>query len=240
MTQHSNSNRDGKTSEINAEKVAEYLREHPGFFESHPEVLSELDIPHQAGLGTVSLIERQVSVLRSENRYLKSRIKELVAVARDNDSLIDKLHNLYLDLLASEDLDMFVSVLRQHLSEEFNVDKIAIALFEDVIDEELSAVLLFDRNDERLRVFETVLKRRKPVCGRYHRDQLRVLFGVDADAIGSLATLPLIGAENMGLIALGSLDKDRFRAGMSTVFLAYMTDMCSALLKQKLTTSELV
>ena len=41
--------------------VANYLANHPDFFERHLPLLRRLSIPHQSGSSTVSLVERQVS-----------------------------------------------------------------------------------------------------------------------------------------------------------------------------------
>ena len=46
-----------------ADDVAQYLKQHPDFFDSHPELLEHLHVPH-GGNGTVSLVERQLKVLR--------------------------------------------------------------------------------------------------------------------------------------------------------------------------------
>ena len=46
---------------LTADIVSDYLREHPDFFEQHPDVLRDLKISH-VGDGAVSLVERQVAV----------------------------------------------------------------------------------------------------------------------------------------------------------------------------------
>ncbi len=50
--------------------VAEYLRSHPDFFERHSGLLLGLKLPHPTGAGAVSLMERQVAVLRQHNADL--------------------------------------------------------------------------------------------------------------------------------------------------------------------------
>ena len=47
--------------------IAEYLQQHPDFFERHGSVLAKLKIPHARGAAAVSLVERQVAVLRDKN-----------------------------------------------------------------------------------------------------------------------------------------------------------------------------
>jgi uncharacterized protein YigA (DUF484 family) len=57
----------------------------------------------------------------------------------------------------------------------------------------------------------------------------------DAAAIRSLAMLPLrVGAspEAFGMLVLGSADRERFQAGMSTDFLARLAELTSAALSR--------
>ena len=71
---------------IDAEGVAEYLEQNPGFFEQHADLLSDIKLQHGSG-GAISLIERQVAVLREKNQALESNILQLVQIAQDNEVL---------------------------------------------------------------------------------------------------------------------------------------------------------
>jgi len=68
------------------QSVADYLRRHPCFFEDKPTLLVDLRVPHATG-SAVSLVERQVAVLREGNAGLQKQLKELVQVARENGQL---------------------------------------------------------------------------------------------------------------------------------------------------------
>ena len=46
------------------EQVIEFLKQHPDFLQKHPEALDHLVLHHEAGEGAVSLMERQIKVLR--------------------------------------------------------------------------------------------------------------------------------------------------------------------------------
>ncbi|MEK7261797.1 MAG: DUF484 family protein, partial [Pseudomonadota bacterium] len=76
--------------------VARYLEEHPDYFQRHPELLARITLIHQVGGRAVSLIERQVQVLRDQSRNLQRQLRELLGNARDNDALTDRLHRLAL------------------------------------------------------------------------------------------------------------------------------------------------
>jgi uncharacterized protein YigA (DUF484 family) len=80
-------------------------------------------------------------------------------------------------------------------------------------------------DDANLKSFETLFANGKPRCGQARDSQREFLFGADANDIGSVALVPLGEKGSIGLLALGSTDRDRFHPGMSTEFLARMADL---------------
>ena len=51
--------------------VTQYLQQHPDFFERHPQLLTRLRLQHPRNGTTISLIERQVDVLREKHAELE-------------------------------------------------------------------------------------------------------------------------------------------------------------------------
>lgn len=216
------------SSQIDERDVVAYLKKNPNFLSKHPEVLAELDISHETG-DAVSLIERQVSVLRDDNRQLRHRIRELVDIARENDALMAKLHQLSVAIVRVDSLDGFVSVLDEHLKRDFSADQVSVRfLFESARGRDEFVA----EDHEGLHLFESILLRKKPVCGRFNNQQLEFLFGEQAEKVGSAAVMPLADVDSIGLFAIASADKERFRAGMSTVFLSYLAEVAAAVLKR--------
>jgi uncharacterized protein YigA (DUF484 family) len=75
-----------KQDVLNDNNVADYLLTYPDFFERNSQLLTKLRLPHVRDVAaTVSLVERQVEVLRERNQALERKLKELVDVARAND-----------------------------------------------------------------------------------------------------------------------------------------------------------
>ena len=56
--------------------IVRFLRDHPDFFERHPELLADMLLPHETG-SAVSLVERQVSVLREQWDDFKKKLQQL-------------------------------------------------------------------------------------------------------------------------------------------------------------------
>jgi len=79
--------------------------------------------------------------------------------------------------------------------------------------------------DPVYRSFDTLFELGKPRCGQIRDSQLEFLFGSEAQNIGSVALMPLGREPSIGLLALGSADRDRFHPGMSTEFLSRMSEL---------------
>jgi len=198
------------------EIVAKYLRRYPDFLTRHPEVLEELELPHRAG-SAVSLIEKQVDLLRESNRTLTSKLKQLVQVATDNEALMFRLHELTLELMVTNQLETFFDRLSEALISEFNADVLNITLFDREVKAGVKTPLVsVHRDDPELQQFQEHLEKGKTVCGRMNRNKLDFLFGQKARWVESTALVPL-GDE--GMIAIGSSDPARFYPGMGTMFL---------------------
>ena len=61
---------------IDEEQVIDYIKDNPDFFIRHSSLLAEIEIPHESG-SAISLIERQLSVLRDKNKKLDKVYSEL-------------------------------------------------------------------------------------------------------------------------------------------------------------------
>ena len=217
------------------EVVSGYLAAHPDFFERNPKLLSKLRIPHETG-GTVSLVERQVSMLRQKEVRLERQLRELIQVARDNDTLAAKIHQLSIHLLAADSLNATVAAVEEAVRSGFGADQAVLVLFgnPDSFDD-VDAGRFFraiQRDDEALRPFATFLKGSGPRCGRVRDAQRRFLFRSDAEDIGSVALVPLGSEAGIGFLAIGSVDANRFHPGMSIDFLARVGDLISGALKR--------
>jgi uncharacterized protein YigA (DUF484 family) len=198
------------------EIVAKHLRKNPDFLIRHPEILDELQLPHETG-DAVSLIERQVDNLRKENRALTRKLNQLVRVATDNEALMSRLHELTLQLMSANDLGVFFDSLSEAMLNEFNADILNITLFDREIETSASTPMFSTRRDDpELKQFQDQLDKGKTVCGRLSRNKLDFLFGNRAQWVQSTAMVPL-GDE--GLMAIGSSDPARFYPGMGTMFL---------------------
>src|SRR5450830_585684 len=115
---------------LEAAAVAAYLEANPDFFVEHEELLPALRIPHQRG-DTVSLVERQMKILRERNIEMRNRLSHLMDVARDNDRLFDKTRRLILTLMDATSLEETVIAVEDSLRQDFQVPFVSLILFSD-------------------------------------------------------------------------------------------------------------
>ncbi len=213
--------------------VHDFLAEHPDFFERHNSLLSTLRLPHVTG-GTVSLVERQVSVLRQKDLKLERRLKELLDVARANDILAAKIHEMALALLAADSLSSTLAVVEKDLRTAFGADQSVLVLFADPDlfgSDDLSRFFRpIERDDAALHAFSTFLETDQPRCGQIRDAQRDFLFPGNSEEIGSAALVPLGKRSSSGFLAIGSAEADRFHPGMSIDFLARMGELVAAAL----------
>jgi uncharacterized protein len=213
--------------ENDEDAIAAYLQHNPDFFERHQALLVRLRVPHARGGSTISLVERQIEVLREKHAGLEDKLAELVSVARANDAIAEKLHRFTRRLLRAGSRAEAVTLIEASLREDFDSFHgvlVLIGEYPDLAPQRF--VRSIARDDAGLKSFDTLFASGKPRCGQVRDTQREFLFGQDANDIGSVALVPL-GDKNapLGVLALGSTDRDRFHPGMSTEFLARMADL---------------
>jgi uncharacterized protein YigA (DUF484 family) len=218
-----------KDDGLNDLSVAEYLQTYPDFFERNGNLFTKLRLPHLRDAGaTVSLVERQVEVLRERNQSLERKLKELVDVARANDALADRIHRLSQRLIRAHSLLDTVNAIETSLREDFDAMHSVLVLFLEEA-RSLEAAGRFLRVDEPtsadIKTFESLMQAGKPRCGQIRDTQRDYLFGKDSVEIGSVALTPLGPKGALGILAIGASDAERFHPAMSTEFLSRIGEL---------------
>jgi uncharacterized protein len=219
-----------KHDAINDGAVTQYLETYPDFFERNVALLAKLRLPHlRESSATVSLVERQVEVLRDRNQALERKLAELVDVARSNDALASRIHCLSQRLMRARTLLETINAVETSLREDFDARNSMLLLFmEQARDLEPAAgrfLKTADPGDDVVKTFESLLQSGKPRCGQIRDAQRDFLFGKDSIEIGSVALAPLGAKGALGLLAIGASDADRFHPAMSTEFLTRIGEL---------------
>lgn len=211
---------------LDAEQVAAYLRRHPEFFVEHDELIPEMRIPHDSG-SAVSLVERQVRLLRERNIEMRHRLSQLMDVARDNDRLFEKTRRLVLDLLDATSLEDVVSTVEDSLRHGFQVPYVSLILFSD-------SNLPVGRSVSSAEAHQAIgglLSGGKTVCGVLRAHELAFLFGeAESAEVGSAAVVSLTFQGLHGVLAIGSPDPQHYKSSLGTLFLGYVAEVLARVL----------
>lgn len=213
--------------------IAQYLQQHPDFFERHLPLLTRMRLQHPRNSGTISLIERQVEVLREKHVTMEQQLAEFVRVARANDQLADRIHHFTMRLLRTTTRAAALHEIQSSLRQDFDTFLGVLLLQQGNAGEaDTQFVRIVASDDTNFHSFDSLLASGKPRCGQVRDSQREFLFGSNAAEVGSVALIPLVALSPPGLLVLGSADRDRFHPGMSTEFLARMGELIAAALSR--------
>lgn len=210
-----------------AQDVADFLQNHPEFFDQHADIFATLQVPHPHGARAISLGERQILTLRERNRELEWRLNELTHYADSNEAIGEHVSLWCSRLLGESEPQRLPGEIALGLAEQFDLNHVALRLWNlpgqppTGYGEPVSA---------DVHAFTDSLK--APYCGT----------DTGFEAVGwldskpqSVALIPLrLDADqpSVGLLVLGSDDPERFSPDMGTVFLENIGRLASAALRR--------
>ncbi len=216
---------------MKSEEIAQYLQDHPQFFEEHAELMSHMVIPHPHGGRTISITKRQMLSLRDKNKQLEVKMNELLQFGEENDSISEKMHRLGVAMIAAASFQSVLHTLNFHLRDDFSIPHVALRLWNrpDNADE----LPEFTEVSAELQAFAETLG--QPYCGSTSGFETSSWFGEASKQVRSQALIAMRnGGGTIGMIALGSEDAQRFYAGMGTLYLERLGEMASAALARVL------
>jgi uncharacterized protein YigA (DUF484 family) len=182
-------------------------------------------LTHPRNGATISLIERQVDVLREKHQAQEEKLADFVRVARGNSALADKMHHFTRRLLTASGRNQVVAQVETGLREDFDGVRAVLLLTGSELSGEGQFLRHIAAGDSVYQSFDGLFAGGKPRCGQIRDSQREYLFAAEAANIASVALIPLGGKPPMGLLALGSPERDRFHPGMSTEFLTRMGEL---------------
>jgi hypothetical protein len=104
------------------ELVAEWLRATPGFFERYANLLNEIRLKHPHEDRAISLQERQLTILRTQNQELNRRLSEMLHFGSRNDKTQQGLVAWLLRLMRANNKTDVEAAVTTGLAEVFEVD----------------------------------------------------------------------------------------------------------------------
>ena len=207
---------------LDAQTVADYLKQRPQFFSDYADLFAEIFVPHPHGGHAIPIAERQIITLRERVSDLESRMRELIRYGTDNDVLSEKLHRATLALFAAPDLDTTLGILYESLRDDFGVPQVAARMWHRMT--EPSYLPELAATSQEVRDYADHLG--APYCGPVPPFESKGWFD-EPSAVACCAFLPLRTGHTFGLLGLASDDPQRFVSGMGTIYLTRLGELAS-------------
>ncbi|EIC23237.1 DUF484 family protein [Thiorhodovibrio frisius] len=213
-----------------------YLDRHPDLLLHHPELLVKMDVPH-GGDGAVSLVERQLALLREQIAQERQRLAFLVERAREYESLSEHLHELTTKLILARSVKHVQDILDVELRIEFGAEAVALLPSPPPDEAPKHAPSQTPKDPQEIAPdtpaaaptdIDKLLELDHCQCGPLNPDQYAELFGSQVENLRSAALIPLRAPKMHGLLAIASHDPDRFTPDMGTVALERLADIIGA------------
>ncbi len=201
------------------ELVAEWLRATPGFFDRYADLLNEIRLKHPHEDRTISLQERQMTLLRTQNQELNRRLSEMLHFGSRNDKTQQSLVAWLLRLMRANSKVDVESAVTAGLAEVFEVE----------------AAQLLSPNAAFGPWIDT------PLCGSAKElasasvDLLATQVAIDSEwqsmvAIGLPLGKSVGAAQSPAVLLLASKDETRFTADMGAFYLRQIAELTAAAL----------
>ena len=201
-------------NDIDPQDVEAFLRAHPNFLQDRPGLLAVLNLPH-GGEGAVSLVERQVSVLRERNIASRQKLNALSEIGQENDRLLEATRKSIVALLGAADRDALGRIWVEQLRDTFQA--------------EAGNLVWMDSDSEAASVAQKLILQGDSFSGVLRPEEMAVLFRTEA-VEGSAALSPIRVAEDIiGVLAVGSHDSQRYQPEDGTLFLDYLAEVIGQL-----------
>lgn len=217
---------------LSADQVAAYLKKHPDFFINRDSLLAEITLPHESGQA-ISLLERQVKILRERSIESRHTLNQLLETAKYNDQLFNVTRALILALLMEDEVAQIASATEANLCTQPGIDACSVILFQaehlkNVEHTRLESAEFLQEN------FPTLLRDRRTLCRAVSKDTAAFLFAQPSASIRSVALCP-IGRERMlGVLAIGNKAQDYFNDELDTLFLDFIGEVLESILVRKI------
>ena len=212
-------------------KIAQYLLDHPEFFERHAELLGKIKLFDVHGQKAISLQEHQAFLLREKIKQHEQRMLDMIRYGNENLTTSNRLHKWVLRMLQCRDLTQLPHLCCTSLQENFFIPQIGIRLWsvKETYQEQVFAQAVSSS------FMTTMGQIKSPYVGINNCPEATKWLN-SAENAASIALLPLFTnqknttTKNFGMLIFASPDSQRFTTHMGTDFLSKIAEVASAAL----------
>ncbi len=214
--------------------IRDYLREHPSFFEDNTDLLAEINLPHNQG-GAISLVEKQVAVLRERDKASRVKLDEFLKAAKHNDDVFKKCQFMILGLIEAEDRAAFLKNLEKGFKRDFKANAYSLLIFGEE-PRQVNHFTSIVRKDAAKEYVASLIRSTKPTLGTLRPTEQDFLFRHQSEKVKSAVVLSVReGREQIALLAIGNSDPNYFRPGMGTMFVHFIADVLARMIPRFIT-----
>jgi len=196
------------------ELVAHWLLSTPGFFDRHPQLLMNIDLGSSLNGRVLSLQEKQMNVLRNQNRDLNQRTTEMLRFGMENDLTQNLMVQWLEDLCSKKTKEDVIENITTGLNSMFKVGRVIF-----INPFEIDALSLENLNKE-------IVVGSLPVQINLPSIQI-------TEDVGSFAIVPLhIHEKKLGAILFVSKDISKYTLDTGLVYLKQLGRLAAAALSR--------
>jgi uncharacterized protein YigA (DUF484 family) len=215
-------------------EVVAFLKAHPDFVARHPELLEAMELRHKAG-SAVSLIERQVDILRGKNQRLEEKLGRLLDAARDNEKRTDNVLKLARTLIRAPSLAGVAAGLARCMRDDFGIEETYIGIAASQLRRhDIEGLNPVEPEGRIAKAFENFFRTRLIECGPLSEARAKLLFPKAAVMPASAAVIPLEKDKSLGMLVLASKDAERFQPRQGKLFLELTAELLAAAVRARL------
>ncbi|MDC0072192.1 DUF484 family protein [Gammaproteobacteria bacterium] len=216
-----------KKKSLTNKEVADFLLFNPDFLSKNPEILNSIEVIHETG-GAVSLIQRQVEMLRKNYNSTTNNLLDLLSIAKANEEIFFQTKGLILDLIEADSIVKIAERIEFTFEKQFNATKCRLMFFKKHKDIPKGRFKDAKQSHDN---FGDKYNTQDIYYGPITEKQATFLFGKRTKII-ECALVPLRSPEFPGLIAIGSNIEGKYNTEKDTLFLDFIAEVTNKLIEK--------
>jgi len=220
------------SKELIDKDVAAYLLANPDFFVDRDRLLLKIQVPHKSK-GTISLVEKQLDVIRDRQKKTRRQLKEFVENAERNKEIFDKSRRLILSMMAAKQSSKFFAALEQGLKRDFGCKANSLVVFGKP--KQINHFTSRIPAESARKYVGGLMQSKRPTLGALRPREQDFLFRDQSEKVKSAAVLTIRDKnKHLGMLAIGSSDQEYFTPDMDALFINFIAETLGKLLPQHL------
>ena len=212
--------------------VAAYLLANPDFFVDRDRLLLKIQVPHKSK-GTISLVEKQLDVIRDRQKKTRRQLKEFVENAERNKEIFDKSRKIILSMMAAKQSSKFFAALEKGLKRDFGCKANSLVVFGKP--KQINHFTSRIPAESARKYVGALMQSKVPTLGTLRPREQDFLFRDQSEKVKSAAVLTIRDKnKHLGLLAIGSSDMEYFTPDMDALFINFIAETLGKLLPQHL------